>query len=332
MKRLLLNATNHSTAGRLVSLLERFDNRSRPLLRVLTYHRVADPQQMPHQYPRVTVRPEMFEQHMRHISSQYQVVSMAEVLEAVQSGAPLPERAVLITFDDAYRDFAENAMPVLRRYNLPVTLFVPTAFPDQPKLAFWWDKLYAGIECASTLELIQTPVGLLPVESAEQRRETYSQLRTYVKSTPHQAAIAWVNQFCEELEAPSITDSVLSWQELRELAREGVTLGPHTRTHPMMDQISSAEARAEASGSRQDLREQVGEPLPIFAYPSGGYTPEVVQILAEEGFCLAFTTERGLNDYPLLDHLQLKRINVGPMTTLPLFRAQLLSLMKLYRA
>lgn len=335
LNRLFLSLSKTSAADRLVSVLERFDapkpsraGQAPQMLRVLTYHHVADPALTPLIYPRVTVKPEAFEQQMHFLALHYQVVSMMDVLQAARTGSQLPERAVLITFDDAYRDFAENAMPVLRRYGLPVTLFVPTAFPDHPERAFWWDKLYAAIESASSLEIIQTPVGRLTVATAAQRKESFTRLREYVKSLPHQKAVDWVNQFCIELEAPSPSSQVLSWDELRELAREGVTLGPHTRTHPMMNRITAEEVREEAAGSRQDLCDQIGDVLPIFAYPSGGYNHEVIQILQAEGFEIAFTTQRGLNDLQRADYLQLKRINIGPKTTLPLLRAQLLSWMK----
>ena len=59
-----------------------------------------------------------------------------------RGGAPLPRGAVLVTFDDAYEDFGDEAWPVLRRHGVPVTLFVPTAFPDSGR-RFWWDRLFA---------------------------------------------------------------------------------------------------------------------------------------------------------------------------------------------
>ena len=331
LNKVLRTVSNNRLSNGLLSLLERSDGRSPQMLRVLTYHRVAAPEKTPNLYPRVTVRPEAFEQQMSFIKQHYQVVSMVEVLWAVNTGSPLPERAVLITFDDAYVDFAENALPVLQRHRLPATLFVPTAFPDHPELAFWWDKLYAAIECAKSLAIIRTPLGLLPVTTASQREQTFSRLRDYVKSTPHGAAMDWVNQFCEELEAPRVTGNVLSWEELQRVARAEITLGAHTRTHPMMNQISQDAIREEAVGSWLDLKDRITDALPIFAFPSGGYNQEVLKILAEEGFQLAFTTQRGHNDLRQSNRLQLKRINVGPKTTLPLLRAQLLSWMKFYR-
>jgi peptidoglycan/xylan/chitin deacetylase (PgdA/CDA1 family) len=60
----------------------------------------------------------------------YQPVSLEAVLDHYLDGAPLPRKAVLITFDDGYRDNLENAAPILRRHGYPAVIFVPTGFLD----------------------------------------------------------------------------------------------------------------------------------------------------------------------------------------------------------
>jgi peptidoglycan/xylan/chitin deacetylase (PgdA/CDA1 family) len=60
--------------------------------------------------------------------------------------------------------------------------------------------------------------------------------------------------------------AILSWDMLRWLAREGVTLGAHTRSHPLLNRISLGEVRAEAAGSWRDLEREIGTALPILAH------------------------------------------------------------------
>lgn len=316
---------NSAPAGAAVGLLERLDTGASQVLRVLTYHRVADPALSPHYYPRVTVLPQDFARQMAHVCARYSVVSMQQVLEAAQ-GKALPPRPLLITFDDATRDFAENALPVLRRYNLPAAVFVATAYPDQPERVFWWDALYAATEHAAQngQAQVETSLGRLPMQPASARKASFTTLREHIKALPHAQAMQFVGDLCEKLGAPKLQNDVLSWQELRQLAKQGVMLGAHTQTHPMMSQISAQEIRQETAGSLHDLRREIGDVLPIFAYPSGGYTAEVIQLLREEGIQLAFTTQRGHNRLSDTDWMQIKRINVGPRTTSTLLRAQLL--------
>lgn len=325
VKRMALSLADSTAASGFVSLLERADGQDTDLLRVLTYHRVDRPDARPSLYPRVTVTPEAFAAQMRFLSEHYYPIGLSELLEAVRRRAvSLPPRAVLVTFDDAYCDFAEQAWPVMRRYGIPATLFVPTAFPDHPERAFWWDRLYQALRTTPRRDVLQTPAGDLPLATAGEREGALVRLRDYVKTRPHMEAMAWVDRVCAELEGLPPEPAVLGWAELRQLVAQGVTLGAHTRTHPLMNRVSPAEARAEAANSLYDLQEKIGAVPPIFAYPSGGFNDDVVAGLAREGFKLAFTTERGLNRWPVAAPLRLQRINVGPATTLTTLRTQLL--------
>ena len=93
-----------------------------------------------------------------------------------------------------------------------------------------------------------------------------------------------------------------------------------------MNHIPPDAMQREALDSLHDLQREIGQTSPVFAYPSGFHNPEVVSAVRAAGFKLAFTTERGINILGRDDPLQLQRINVGAQTTVPILRAQLLSL------
>lgn len=308
-----------------LALLERAGDARPNLLRVLTYHRVDDPDARPQLNPGlISATPEVFDQQMSYLAAHYRVLSMPELLHAYRTGAPLPPRAAMVTFDDGYRDFAEHAWPILKRYRLPVTLFVPTAYPDQPARAFWWDRLHQALRAMRGSE-IDTPLGRLPLATPAQQSDTFSRLRDHIKRQPHGEAMAIVDQVCAQAGAPAPAPSVLGWDDLRRIAQEGVTLGAHTRTHPLMNRISSDEAHAELTGSLQDLERQIGAALPIFAYPSGAFNEAAVRVAERAGIVLAFTTARGVNDLRRADRLRLRRINVGRRASIALLRTQMLS-------
>ena len=296
------------------------------MLRVLTYHRVADPRDTPMLHPgMISATPAIFAQQMKYLAKHYRVVSMAEVLQAVEQGAALPRRAVLLTFDDAYHDFGDLAWPILRRYRLPVTLFVPTGYPNRPERAFWWDRLYQAITYTTQTVLRDTPLGLLPLATSEQRHTSLRRLQNALKTMPHPEAVALIEVVCTTLGvAPLLQRSVLTWEELRQLANEGVTLGAHTQTHPVMTQLSPQQVRLEIAGSQQDLRREIGHVWPIFCYPSGHHDEVVLQVLQDEGFVLAFSTLAGHNDLHAVDLLRLRRINITRRSSQPIFRLRLL--------
>lgn len=323
-------------AGAMVALLERIAPWRRGVLAVLTYHRVDDPEHRPDLLPGlVSATPEAFAAQMAVLAERYRPVSLAEVLEALPDPRRLPPRAVLVTFDDAYADFAEHAWPALRASGVPATMFVPTAYPDRPTAGFWWDRLWDAIRTSTVPELPGSPVGRLPLVRPDERSAAMAALRTWLKTQPHDSAMSEVDALVVALRPGAGTSgsgddadgargsAVLDWDTLRRLAGEGLTLAPHTRTHPLLDRVTAETAVAEIAGSREDLEHAVGPTPPVLAYPSGAHGGGAVEAARRAGMVLAVTTERGGNDLRHTDPLRFRRINVGRRAHVPLVRGQL---------
>ena len=298
------------------------------MLRILAYHRVSELRDTPAVDSRsVSATPEGFAQQMEHLARFYRVVSMPEVLEAVEKGRPLPKRAVLITFDDAYADFAEIAWPILKQFCLAATMFVPTAYSNQPERAFWWDRLYQAVAATTKRELNVSSLGHLLLLTPDQKRRSLCTIQNHVTTVPDCEAMRLVDSICAELGQSCVQGgSVLTWKQLRELAREGLTLGSHTRTHTIMTQVKPERMREEVQGSQEDLQREIGTCLPIFCYPNGNHNDTVVSILREQGIRLAFTTLSGPNKLGSLDPLRLHRTVIMPRTTPAIFCLRLLRL------
>jgi peptidoglycan/xylan/chitin deacetylase (PgdA/CDA1 family) len=97
----------------------------RPAIRILMYHRVT---RLPG-YDQLTVTPERFEDQIAALKSRWHVVTLAEAVATLESGGPRAPTAV-VTFDDGYLDNLVNALPVLRRHDVPATIFVTARFSD----------------------------------------------------------------------------------------------------------------------------------------------------------------------------------------------------------
>lgn len=291
------------------------------MLRILAYHRVFETNGAGTiDCPNISATPKGFARQMRHVAKHYQAVAMPEVLEAIERNVPLPKHSVLITFDDAYTDFAEVAWPILKQFRIPATLFVPTAYPDHPELTFWWDRLYLAFAKTTRTELRESPLGPLPLKGPEDRRRSLLALLKYVPSRPYEAALRTIDSVCSQLvQQPPNGAAVLTWNQLRQLANDGVTLGSHTRTHPILTQISAIQIREEIRKSQQDLKREIGYALPIFCYPNGDHNDVVTKILRAEGISLAFTVLPGENRLDSADLLRLRRTCIWPRTSLPVF-------------
>ena len=326
VRMLVGRATGTRGFARAVELLERLDRPRLQTLAVLTYHRVAEPDDEPALDPGlISAVPARFEEQMRYVAETGRAVSLGDILAARRGEADLPAGAIAITFDDAYRDFARHAWPALRKHGLPVTLFVPTGYPDRPERTFWWDRLHHALSATGRTDPIDTPVGPLSLGTRTARRNAFKALRDHLKGIEDAEARSVVDRLADELDAPPPVHAILGWDELRRLAGEGVTMAPHTRTHAFLDQVPADQVREEVAGSRDDLHRELGAAPPAFAFPAGQHSDEAVEILREEDFEVAFTTGRGVNDLRRPDWLRLRRINIGGRSTLPVIRAQLLS-------
>jgi peptidoglycan/xylan/chitin deacetylase (PgdA/CDA1 family) len=309
-----------------VSLLERLDRPYPNTLAVLMYHRVIEPgEAATHDPTVVSATPAQFEEQIAFLAANVPLLSLDELLAVRRGQAEAPPGAVVVTFDDAYYDFAKHAWPILRRHGVPATLFVPTGFADDPKRPFWWDHLHHALVTTGRRDDLATHWGVLPLRTETDRAETFRLLRDRLKATPHHEAMAFLDGVTAELGVAPPGGSALGWDELRRLACEGVALAPHGRTHALLDQLSVDGARDEIKSSVTDLEREIGSAPRVFAYPAGALTEGVVELVREEGFEIAFETIRGTNDLRRVDWLRLWRINVGSRSSLPLLRAQLLS-------
>ncbi len=96
----------------------------------------------------------------------------------------------MITYEDAYQSLAKYAWLVLKRYKLPVTLFVPTPFPDQLEEIISWDRLVHAIINTTRRDKLVTRVGLLSLKLKTKLKETDKRLRGCVTTLSQTIVIA----------------------------------------------------------------------------------------------------------------------------------------------
>jgi peptidoglycan/xylan/chitin deacetylase (PgdA/CDA1 family) len=111
---------------------------------ILMYHRIAPySSRLTAMTNALTVSPEQFAAEMRWLhAAGFHAVSQAQLFDALERGARLPRRPIVITFDDGYRDVLWNAAPVLHRLHMPATAYVITSRISGPDSSFLtWDEL-----------------------------------------------------------------------------------------------------------------------------------------------------------------------------------------------
>lgn len=311
MKRLAEHVLSPLESSGLLRALENLEG-DRQRLRVLTYHRVAEPDEDPLLEPGlISATPAGFRDEMALLAERYNPISLEQLVQVQEGRARLPRRAVLVTFDDGYRDFADHAWPVMKQIGVPAVLFVPTAFPDAAGRGFWWDRLYAALLTAPADHLTLEPFGRLELGDARQRRDQYRRLRGQVKSMPHPEAMRWVDAVVTSLGGEPGVGRVLSWERLRELAADGVSVCSHSRDHALLTRLTPAELESDLIESLNRIRDEIGSrALPVLAYPSNASNQAVRDAVKAAGYRIAFGGRRRFNTLPVRDPLQINRVPV----------------------
>ena len=294
-------------------------NRSGKQYMILMYHRIL-PSELakPRIQAGMYVDPETFETHIRFLKQHFQVVSLSEKFSSNQTmGKTRSIRpACVLTFDDGWKDFYEYAYPVLKRNQVPATVFLPTVYIGTDDW-FWTDRLawiltnaipparpeipgntllerIAGIQGAYE-ERLEAAIHLLKNRNDQEIEEVIAALkvRAGIGATPNQRVF-------------------LNWEEVREMAGSGlVSFGSHTQNHRILVHLKEGEVREELVLSKEILlREGVVDPSFIpFCYPNGNLNQRIARLVREAGYHAAVSTVDGWNDDDV-SPFELKRVAI----------------------
>jgi peptidoglycan/xylan/chitin deacetylase (PgdA/CDA1 family) len=303
---------------------------ARPSLLCINYHRVAN--HVEHDDDTIAVTPAELEWQADWLRRNVQVLGGNEIMGLLRHEWSLTKPMVCLTFDDGYADnFAAGRM-LMTRFGISAMFFIPTGFIETGVIPPW-DRMAYALKHTREVELQVPAIGSMkPFRVVVQRALVGSQLMQiyYRLPGPLQSKLVEAIETAARVAAPRpATPLFMTWDQIRELHRMGHTIGAHTVTHPVLATQSPAEQRAELTVSRQRLEEQLGVPVPLFAYPFGklGVThTETTQALVQDsGFTGAFTNEGGWNPPTGFEPFNLRRLHVNVQTSRSRFRVRVLS-------
>ncbi|MCD6571275.1 MAG: polysaccharide deacetylase family protein, partial [Deltaproteobacteria bacterium] len=212
---------------------------------VLLYHKFDEADS-----PSTSVSSAMFMEQMEYLSTRgYKVLSIRKLADCINGKATIPAKGVVITIDDGYISAYTKAVPILRRFNYPFTVFI--------------------------------------------------------------ASGAVGSRRC------------MSWEQLKELKRDGADIGCHSLTHPHLVDISEQEIEKEIILSKKIMEDNLGYKIEWFAYPFGEYDEYIRSAGIRAGYTLLMTSDPGsVGKETLLDIVPRQAI-VGRNMTMKRFREKL---------
>lgn len=245
------------------------------------------------------------------LKSWFNVLPLNEAVNQLATGT-LPERAACITFDDGYADNATVAMPILRRHGMTATFFVATSFLDGGRM--WNDTVIESIRncAADRLDLQANGLGEFGLNSLDERRTAIDQLLGQIKYLELDERQATVDLVQRAAGSTVADDLMMTSAQVKQLQREGMQVGAHTCSHPILARLPDDAAKLELSRSKSFLESLIEAPVDLFAYPNGkpgqDYLHRHALMARESGFSGAVSTAHGVSS-SLTDPFQLARFS-----------------------
>ena len=264
-------------------------------LSILIYHQVFE--EIDPMRPTEPVKAE-FDWQMKLVSRYFSPLSLTQALKHLKEGT-LPANAVCITFDDGYLNNLTVAAPVLKKYNIPATVYCATAFASGENM--WNDRL---IDLVSTPELAQIDLtsldlGCIELTDITARRSTAHKLLDKIKYLPIAERKQIVSSLYQENGVSEYPAKMMTPAQTKELHELGVEIGAHTVDHPIMHVLSEQEQEQQVIQSKTLLEQWIGAPVVGFAYPNGklgiDYDDKTRNVVESAEFDYAVTTNVGVS-------------------------------------
>lgn len=243
------------------------------------------------------------------------VLPLGEALDRLNSGS-LPERSVVITFDDGFRDFQSQAVPLLNEFGFPCTLYLTTYYSGLPFPIINLAMDYLMWKCRR--ETVTAPEAgdgtrTMPLRTWIDRQQAKLAFLAYFEANGFSAAAK--NDFAHSLADQFKVDydamlrsgfgQIMPPEEASQVSRAGIDIQLHTHRHrtPLDHDLFLRELR----DNRARIEEISGNVPRHFCYPSGNYDRTFFPWLREFGVTSATTCERGFA-LPSSDPLLLPRV------------------------
>jgi peptidoglycan/xylan/chitin deacetylase (PgdA/CDA1 family) len=219
-------------------------------------------------------------------------------------------RFACFTLDDGYRDNRDFALPVMREFNAPMTVYVATSFAAGTG-RLWWIALERAIANAASIEITMAGTACrLDTGTVSAKQAAFDRVHDWLRGLPEHDLAREISALCARQgvdEAAICRELCMSWEELAPFARDPlVTIGAHSITHCNLARQSEAVASQELTESRERIEAALQRPAVHLAYPYGDRIAAGARefsLARTAGYKTAVTTRPGMVFPQSADHL-----------------------------
>lgn len=243
----------------------------------------------------LSVSPAAFEKVIAGVASDFRPLPLAAVVESLAGGTELPERTIVVTFDDGFRDTLTAALPVLARYGVPATVYVTTGFIDGSVPPYEY-AIASILRSVPALDLTWEGVPYHWIlATADDRERCYREIKAIGKPLSREGREELVRRLAPTQGTQHRARLYMTPDELGALARSDlIEIGAHTHSHLLLPALEPGVARADIEQGRRVLEDMIGGPVRHFSYPYGGHDERVIRVVRRLRFASAVTTRHAM--------------------------------------
>ena len=233
---------------------------------------------------------------LEYLQRRFHVVSLETFLRAAAAEAGKSKPWCLLTFDDGWRDTYTTAYPCLRKFGMPATILLTTG-AIEGREGFWVEQLRRAWRVPSSHARVKSVLSWVAGQNKDRVAEV-EDIVEWLKHMPAEKRRLLLERLlpAENSGDADEADSMLTWNQVIEMSRDGVEIGAHTVSHPLLSYENDPTVEHELSISKQTLEQKLGRKVRAFAYPNGDWDDRVRCWVEQVGYECAFTTKPGWHD------------------------------------
>ena len=281
---------------------------------------------------------EDFKRQLDFFKENFSVVTMEEVIEAVKEGKRLPEKALLLTFDDGYIDNYTVALPLLLERGLQGSFFVPAKPLDKGGL-LEVNKIHFTLAKGNEKDIVKDILDYslkikeklskeLNIADSDILKELYKRYAvsngrdsidtSFIKKMLQEVLPAknrteiidiLFNKYVEVSEEVLANELYVNKAQLKVMKKLGMFIGVHGYEHSHLANLTETEQNKDLDSALCVMREFIDEDAWVMNYPYGSYNEATLRLIKSKGAVLGLTTKRGVTDIGVTSALEFARLD-----------------------
>jgi peptidoglycan/xylan/chitin deacetylase (PgdA/CDA1 family) len=286
---------------------------------------------------------DVFDMQVRWLLERFEILSFTQLL-ARWNDNEWDERKgyCVLTFDDGWLDNYRHAFPILKTYQVPATIFLPTNYIGSNEW-FWTEKiayLLARLSQNSMTSVQRKRAGGVIAELSGLAHHNFvgqhgislataGEVIGRCKLVSPNEIQSGLNKLSEILEVSIPHERVtMNWSEVAEMAGNGISFGSHSCSHHLLSRLNEETIRQELQESDRVLRTLPVGYLPVFCYPNGDNNDAIQDLVRQSQYVAAVGTRTGVEGQHPENMYELNRIGMHndvsetvPLLSFHLFRS-----------